>query len=156
MKNLGEHRDLYFQSNILLLANVFENFRKMYLEIYELDPAKSLSAPGLAQQAVLKKTKVKLIFLTDIHMLLMVEKGIREEICHSIYRYAKANNKDMKDHDKNKESSYIQYQDVNSLYVWVMPERLSVNNFESIKNAFQFNKNFIKIYNKESDEGYFF
>ena len=109
MKNLGEHRDLYFQSNILLLANVFENFRKMYLEIYELDPAKSLSAPGLAWQAVLKKTKVKLDFLTDIHMLLMVEKGIREEICHSIYRYAKANNKDMKDHDKNKESSCIQY-----------------------------------------------
>ena len=81
----------------------------MCLEIYELDPAKFLSAPGLAWQAALKKAKVKLELLTDIDMLLMVEKGIRGGICHSIYRYAKANNRHMKDFDKNKESSYIQY-----------------------------------------------
>ena len=63
------------------------------LEIYKLNPAKFLSAPGLAWQAALKKTKVKLDLLTDIDMLLMVEKGIRGQICHSIYRYGKANNK---------------------------------------------------------------
>ena len=85
IKNLGEYHDLYVQSNTLLLADVFENFRNMCLEIYELDPAKCLSAPGLAWQTTLKKTKVKLDLLTDIDMLLMVEKGIRGGICHSIY-----------------------------------------------------------------------
>ena len=63
-----------------------------------------------------KKTKVKLDLLTDIDMLLIVEKGIKGGICHSIYSYANANNKYMKDYDKNKESSYIQYWDVNNLY----------------------------------------
>ena len=74
----------------------------MCLKIYELDPARFLSAPGLAWQAALKKTKVKLDLLTDIDMLLMLEKGIIGGICHSIYRYSKANKKYMKDYDKNK------------------------------------------------------
>ena len=74
----------------------------MCLKIYELDSAKFLLAPGLACQAVLKQTKVKLDLLTDIDMLLMLVKGIRRGICHSIYRYAKANNKYMKDYDKIK------------------------------------------------------
>ena len=89
----------------------------MCLEVYELDPAHSLSTLGLAWQAIFKKTEVKLDLLTDIDMLLMVEKGIRGGICHSIYQYAKANNKYMKDYDKNKESSYLQYWDVNNLMV---------------------------------------
>ena len=84
------------------------NFRNMCIGIYEFDHAKFLSAPGLAWQAALKKTKVKLDLSTDIDMLLMVEKGIRGEICLSIYRYEKANNKYMKDYDKNKESLYLQ------------------------------------------------
>ena len=103
-------------SDTLLLADVFENFRNMCLEIYELDPAKCLSAPGLAWQTTFKKTKVKLDLLTDIDMLLMVGKGIRGGTCHSIYRYAKANNKYMKGYDKNKESSYLQYWNVKNLY----------------------------------------
>ena len=86
-----------FQSNTLLLADVFENFQNMCLDIYELDPANFLSAPGLAWQAALKNWKVKLDLLTDIDMLLMVEKCIRGGICHSIYRYIKDNNKYMKD-----------------------------------------------------------
>ena len=80
----------------------------MCFKIYELDPAKFLLAHGLAWHAALKKTIVKLDLLTDIDMLLMVERGIRGEIYHSIYRYAKDNNKYMKDYDKNKESSYLQ------------------------------------------------
>ena len=107
IKELGEYHDLYVQSDILLLADVFENVRNICLEIYELDPAKFLSVPGLAWQAALKKTKVKLDLSTDIHMLLMVERGIRGGICHSIYRCAKANDKYMKDNDKNKQLSYI-------------------------------------------------
>ena len=86
----------------------------------KLDPTKFLSAPELAWQAALKETKVKLDLLTDIDMLLMVEKGIRGGICHFVYRYAKANNKYMRDYDKNKESPYLQYWDVNNLYGWAM------------------------------------
>ena len=107
IKNLGEYHDLYFQSDTLLLADIFENFRNMCLKIYELDPAKFLSAPRLVWQAALKKTKVKLDLSTDFDMLLTVEKGIRGGISHSVYRYLKANNKYMKDYDKTKESSYI-------------------------------------------------
>ena len=81
----------------LLLADVFENFRNMCLEIYELDPAKFLSVPGLEWQAALKQIKVKLFLLIDIDMLLMVGKGVRGRLCHSIYRYARANSKYMND-----------------------------------------------------------
>ena len=109
LKNLGEYHDLYVQSDTLLLADVFENFRNKCLEVYELDPAPFLSLPGLAWQACLKKTNVKLELLTDYDMLLMVEEGIRGRISHSIHRYAKVNNKYMKNYNKNEESSYIQY-----------------------------------------------
>ena len=89
---------------------------KICLETYLLDPAKFLSVPGLTRLAAIKKTKAKLDLLTDIDMLLMVEKGIRRRIRHSIYQYAKANNRYVKYHDKNKELSYIQYWDINNLY----------------------------------------
>ena len=101
LKNLGGYHDLYVQSDTLLLADVFENFRNTCIEEYELDPAHFLSLPGLAWQACLKKTNIKLKSLTDYAMLLMAEEGIRGGICHSIHRYAKANNKYMKNYDKN-------------------------------------------------------
>ena len=88
-------------------------------------------------------------------MLLMAEKGIKGRIRHYIYRYAKANNKYMKDYDKNKELTYLQYWDVNNLYGWAMSQKLPVNNFEWIKDTSQFNEDFIKNYNEEIDEGYF-
>ena len=105
-----------YKKDTLLLADVFENFRNKCIETYELDPAYFVSAPGLAWQACLKKTEIKLELLTNFDMLLMVEKGIRGGICHAIHRYAKANNKYMKNYDKNKDSSYIQYLDANNLY----------------------------------------
>ena len=156
-KNLVEYHDFYVQINTLLLSDVFENFRKMCLKIYKLDPAKFLSPPGLAWQAALKKTKAKLDLLTDIDMLLMVEKGMRGRICHSIYRYAKANNKYMKNYDRNKESSYIQCWDVNNLYGGAILQKLPVKNFEWIKDTSQFNEDLKKKnYNEESDAGYLF
>ena len=79
-------------------------------------------------ESTLKEAKVKLDLLTNIDMLLMVEKGIRGGICHSIYLYAKANNKNMKDYGKNKESSYLQYWDVNNLYGWAMSQNFPVKN----------------------------
>ena len=116
IKNLGEYNDLYVQSDTLLLADVFENLIDTCVEIYELDPAHFLSAPGLAWQACLKKTKVELELLTDIDMLLMVEKGIRGKICRAIHTYAKVNNKYMKNYDKDITSSYLAYLDANNLY----------------------------------------
>ena len=107
LKNLGEYHDLYVQSDTLLLADVFKNFRNKCLEVYELDPAHFLSLPVLAWQACLKKTNIELELLTDYDMLLMVEEGIRGGICYSIHRFAKTDNKYMENYDKNKESSYI-------------------------------------------------
>ena len=132
IKHLGEYHDLYVQSDTLFLADVFENFRNMSLEICKLDLSNFYSVPGLAWQAAFKKSKVKSNILTDIDMLLIVEKGIRGGIYHSIYQYEKANNKYIKDYDESKESLYIQYWDVNNLFGWAMSQKLSVNIFEWI------------------------
>ena len=99
----------------------------MSLEIHELEPARCLSAPRLAWQAALKKTKVKLDLLTDTDMLLMVEKGIIEGICHDIHQYSKVNSKYVKDYDKNKDSSYLKFWDANNLCGWAMSQKLPVN-----------------------------
>ena len=93
-------------------------------------PAFLSTALRLTWQAAFKKTEVKLELLIDIGMLLMVEKGIRGGICNTIHQYEKANNKYMKDYDKNRESSYRKYWDVNSLYGWAMSQKLPVNNFQ--------------------------
>ena len=84
-KNLGDYPDLHVQSDTLLLADVFQNFRNMCIKVYELDPAHFLPAPGLACQACLKKTEVKSELLTNADKLLMVEKGIKGGICHAIH-----------------------------------------------------------------------
>ena len=109
LENLGDCYNLYVQSDTLLLADVFNNFRDMCIKENELDPAHFLSLPGLAWQACLKKTNIELELLTDYDMPLLVEEGIRGGISHSIHRYAKANNEYMKNHSNNEESSYIQY-----------------------------------------------
>ena len=116
IKNLGEYHDLYVQSDTALLADVFESFRDKCLEIYELDPAHFLSAPGVAWQACLKRIQVEIELLTDNDMLLMFEERIRGGMCQATHRYAKANNKYMNNHDKNEESSYFEYLDANNLY----------------------------------------
>ena len=103
-----------------MLAYVFENFRNKSIEIYKFDPAHFLSPPLLAWEACLKMTKVELVLLTDIDMLLMIEKGSRGGICQSIHRCSKGNNKYMKNYDKNIISSYLVYSDANNLYGWAM------------------------------------
>ena len=169
LNNLGDCHVLYVQSDTLLLADVFENFRDMCLKEYELDPAHFLSLPGLAWQACLKKNNIELELLTDYDMLLMVEKGIRGAVCHSIHRYAKANNKYMKNYNNNEESSYIQYLNANNLYGWAMSKKLPVNGFKWIDNnetaehsylersaKHVVNEGFIKNYDENNDKGYIF
>ena len=158
LNNLGDYYDLYVQSDTLLLADVFENFRDMCLKEYELDPAHFLSLPGLAWQVCLTKTNIELELLTDNDMLLMVEEGIRGGICHSIQRYAKADNKYMKSYNNNEESSYIQYLNANNLYGWVMSKKLPTNGFkllDSNKTAEHvINEEFIKNSNENDIKGY--
>ena len=77
-------------------------------------------------------------------MLLRIEKGIRGGICHTIHRYAKGNNKYMKCYDKNKESSYLEYWDVNNLYGWVMSQKFPVNDFKCVEYISQFTEDFMK------------
>ena len=120
IKNLGENRDLYVQSDTLLPADVFEKSRNTFIEIYELDPTHFLSAPGLAWQACLKKTNINLEFLTGYDMLLITESGIRGGMCQAIHKYAKANNKYMKNFNKNIPSTCLQYLDANNLNGWAM------------------------------------
>ena len=84
----------------------------------------------------------------------MVEEGIRGGICHSIHRYAKTNNKYMKNYDKNEESSYIQYLDANNLYGWAMSQNLPVNGFKWVNDISEINEEFIKNYDENSDKRY--
>ena len=139
IKNLEEYYELHVQSNILLFANVSENFRMMCLKIFEIDPAKFFSAPRLAWQTALKKAKVKLDLLTVTDILLIAEKAIKGRICHSIHSYPKVNNKYMKHYDKKKEWSYIQ---INKFNGWAMS--LWENTFDWIEHTFNFNEDSIK------------
>ena len=127
----------------------------MYIEIYKLDPAKFISAPRLTCKPDLKKTTVKLELLNDMEIILIDEKEIRDGICHSLNRYAKTNNKYMKDYDKNKESSYLKNQDINNLYDQTVSQALPVNGFKWVEDLQEFNEDFIKSYNEKSNEGYF-
>ena len=122
--------------------------------MYELDPAHFLSLPGLAWQACLKKTNIKLELLTDYDVLLMVDEGIRGGIRHSIHRNARVNNKYMENYDGNKESSYIQYLDANNLYGQAMSQKLPVNDFKWVNN--EINEELIKNYDENRDKGYIF
>ena len=142
---------MYVQSDTLLLADVYENFRNMCLEKYQLDSAYFVSAPGLAWQACLKKTGVKLELLTDYDMILMIEKGIRGGICQATHRYAKVDNKYMKNYDKSNESSYIEYLDANNLYGWTMSQKLPVKGFKLVKQKklSKCNEDFIKKYDED-------
>ena len=133
-KTIRDYHDLYLKSDVLLLADVFENFRKTCLKHYNLDPAHYYTSPGLAWDACLKETDQKLQLLHDYDKLMMFERGIRGGISHISKRYAEANNKYMKDYNPDKESTYIQYLDANNLYGWAMSQQLSTHGFSWMKN----------------------
>ena len=121
LKNMGDYHDLYLETDVILLANIFESFRKVCLDNYGLDPAHFYTAPGLAWKACLKKTGVNLELLKDPDMLQMFEHGIRGGITQSVHNWAIANNPYMGcEYDPLRSTNYFQYLDVNNLYGWAM------------------------------------
>ena len=133
MKTMRDYHDLYLESDVLLLSDVFENFRDVCLENYSLDPAFYYTAPGLAWDAALKITKVSLELLKDYDMLMMVEKGIRGGVSMISTRYGKANNPYLKEYDPNLPTKYISYLDANNLYGWAMCKPLPTHGFKWMK-----------------------
>ena len=154
--NLGDYHDLYVSLDVALLADVFENFRDTTINIDKLDPAYYLSPPGLSWQSCLKKTGVTLELLTDVNMLLLFEICIHGGMCNVIYKYAKANNKYMKNYDVTKESIFLEYVDANTLYGWAMSKKLPIDNFKWETASSIFTNDFIKNYDEQSDIGYLF
>ena len=131
MEHLQDYHNLYNETDVLLLADVFENFRNICMENYKLDPAHYYTAPGLSWDACLKMTDVKLELLTDIDMLLMVEKGIRGGVSMISNRYGKANNKYIGNKfNPSEPSKYIQYLDANNLYGAAMSMKLPTHGFK--------------------------
>ena len=119
---------------MLLLADVFENFRTTCLRHYKLDPAHYYTSPGLAWDACLKETGQQLELLHDYDMLMMFERGIRGGMTHIAQRYAEANNKYMTNYNPDKPSTFIQYLDANNLYGWAMSQSLPTHGFKWMKN----------------------
>ena len=152
---------LVIQVNIMikldtaLLADILENFRDKHIETDKVDPANFLTTPGLSWWACLKKTGVKLELLTDENMFLTYEEGIRGGICSKVHSYAEANNKYMKNYDKNKESSFLVYVDANNLHGWAVSKKLPVDGFKWVDNLSMFAEDFIKNYDEEGDVDYF-
>ena len=155
LKNLGKYHDLYLKIDTLLLSNIFEAFRNTSLQHYKLDPAHFYTSPGLAWQASLKKTGVRLELLTDPDMLQMFERGIRGGITQAIHRYAKANNEYMGEmfHPKEK-SSFLQYLDANNLYGWTMSQPLPTCGFKWVGDVSRFTPDEIGMLAKHGSKGY--
>ena len=133
-QTIKDYHDLYLKSDVLLLADVFENFRATCLKHYNLDPAHYYTSPGLAWDACLKETGQELELLHDYDMLMMFERGIRGGITHISKRYSEANNKYMKDYNPDKPSKFIQYLDANNFYGWAMSQSLPTDGFKWMKN----------------------
>ena len=144
INNLGEYHDLYVQSDIMVLADVFENFSNNCINIDKLDPAYYLSAPSLSWQSGLTMTGKTLDLLTDENMLLLFEKGMRGGIFEAVIKYKKANNKYMKNYNRNKPSSHLTYVDANDLYGYAMSKKLPYGNFKWIDDLSIFTEDFIK------------
>ena len=151
MKSLKEYHKVYNITDVLLLADVFENFRDICLKNYGLDPVHYYTAPGLAWDAMLKMTGVNLELLTDVDMLLMIEKGIRGGVSIISNRYGKANNKYMKDFNKSELSKYLMHVDENNLYGWAMSQKLPVHSFKWMSNQELenlFNNQIVQVWEK--------
>ena len=152
LKTMGDYHDLYLKSDILLLADVFENFRKTCLQYYKLDPCHYFSSPGLSWDAMLKMTNIKLELMNDIDMFQFIEKGLRGGTAYIANRFGEANNKHMKTYNKKLPTKYIMYLDANNLYGWAMSQYLPTGNFKWLSQK-QIKKTNLGKYTENSDKG---
>ena len=153
IKDMGEYHDLYVRFDVAQLSDVFENFRSLCLKIYELDPSYFVSTPGLAFEAMVKCTKVKLELLTDIEMVLMVEKVICGGLTQVVKRHAVANHRYLPGYDASKKSVFLQYLDANNLYGYAMSRKLPLDGYKW-DNIDKFTSDFVKNYDDNGDKGY--
>lgn len=133
-QNLGEYSDLYLKTDILLLAEAFEQFRTNCLDSFSLDPGRYYSLPGYTWDCMLKYTKCKLQVVKDVDMILFLESGVRGGISQCCNRFSEANNKYIDNYDSSKPSKYLIYVDVNNLYGWSMCQYLPYDGFEWEQN----------------------
>ena len=152
LKTMGDYHDLYLKSDILLLADVFENFRKTCLQYYKLDPCHYFTSPGLSWDAMLKMTDIKLELMADIDMFQFIETGLRGGVSYIANRYGKANNKYMKEYDEKAPSKYIMYLDANNLYGWAMSQYLPTGGFKWLSQK-QIEKINLGKYTDDSKKG---
>ena len=152
IKNMGEYHDLYLQSDVLLLTDVFENFRNTCMQYYGLDSCHYFTSPGLSWDAMLKMTKVKLELMTDINTYQFIEKGMRGGVSYIANRYGKANNKYMDGYDEKKPSKYLMYLDANNLFGWAMSQYLPYGSFKWLSDE-ELNKIDLGKYKKDSNDG---
>ncbi|XP_024885115.1 uncharacterized protein LOC112463153 [Temnothorax curvispinosus] len=151
VRDLGEYSDLYLKTDVLLLADIFENFRDACSASYGLDPAHYYTLPGYTWDAMLKYTGVRFELLTDIDMVLFVERGIRGGLSQCSLRYARANNRHVPTHDSSQPTTYLMYYDVNNLYGWAMSESLPYANFQWLDDPDNFDATTVST---DSDVGY--
>ena len=133
--SLGDYSDLYCKTDVLLLADVFENFQKTCLRQYGLDPAHYYTSLGLSWDALLKKTGVELELLTDYDQHLFIEKGMRGGIAMVSKRQARANSPRVEGYDPEKPNSHILYLDANNLYGWAMSQLLPTGGFQWVEDC---------------------
>ena len=152
-QTLGEYHDIYLRSDVMLLADIFENFRNISLESYQLDPAHYFTAPGLSWDAMLKLTGVRLELIDDIDQYLMIESGLRGGISMISNKYAKANNPYLSNYEPDRSSNYIMYYDANNLYGWSQSRFLPDREFDWMTDEQLDNFDVMQI-SDESDTGY--